>query len=225
MIQINVFDLFLKSDFLLKTIFSFLFLASIISWIIIFYKIFIFRYIKKKIKKFEKQFFSNQDIAYIYKKQVSEKNDLIGYAQIFYSGLKEFYELKVLKGSPQSIIEGTKRIMNIVLNREIEILETHIATLGSISSISPYVGLLGTVWGIMNVFYKINEHVNFTIQTIAPDISDSLSTTAMSLFVAIPALVGFNKLSVKSNIISQRYLNFSEQLSLILYRKILSEKD
>uniref|UniRef100_A0A1B0C7D1 MotA/TolQ/ExbB proton channel domain-containing protein n=1 Tax=Glossina palpalis gambiensis TaxID=67801 RepID=A0A1B0C7D1_9MUSC len=90
--------------------------------------------------------------------------------------------------------------MNIVLNREIEILETHIATLGSISSISPYVGLLGTVWGIMNVFYKINEHVNFTIQTIAPDISDSLSTTAMSLFVAIPALVGFNKLSVEKKI-------------------------
>uniref|UniRef100_A0A1A9Z156 MotA/TolQ/ExbB proton channel domain-containing protein n=1 Tax=Glossina pallidipes TaxID=7398 RepID=A0A1A9Z156_GLOPL len=157
--------------------------------------------------------------------QESKKNELIGHAQIFYSGFKECMELKYLKNSPQSIIDGAKRIMNVVVNREIEVLETYIATLGNISSISPYIGLLGTVWGIMNIFYKINDYTNFTIQSIAPDVSDALSTTAMSLFVAIPALISFNKLSVKSNMIAQNYLNFSEECASILYRKIFFKQD
>ncbi|AFA41182.1 TolAQR complex membrane spanning protein [Wigglesworthia glossinidia endosymbiont of Glossina morsitans morsitans (Yale colony)] len=223
--SMNIFDLFLKSDFLLKFIFSFLLFFSILSWVIIFYKIFTLRYIQKEIENFENNFYSDKNINFLYEEQEHKQNTLVGYARIFYLGFKEYMELKHLKNTPESILDRTKHIMNVVVNREIEVLETHISTLGSISAISPYIGLLGTVWGIMNIFYKINDYTNFTIQSIAPDISDALSTTAMSLFVAIPALISFNKFSVKSNVIAQNYLNFSEECAAILYRKIISKKD
>ncbi|BAC24561.1 tolQ [Wigglesworthia glossinidia endosymbiont of Glossina brevipalpis] len=226
MINTNIFDLFLKSDLILKIIFLFLFFCSITSWMIIFYKFFILRKLEKKMEIFEKKFWSKKNISNIYNDISFNKKELTGCEQIFFYGFKEFSKLNHEEvNDPQSVINGTKRAMNIITNREIEFIEFNLSTLGSISSVSPYVGLLGTVWSIMNTFYKIGGYSeNITIQNIAPEISEALSTTAISLFVAIPALIAFNKLNVKSNIISQNYLNFSEELSAILHRKIFSKK-
>ncbi|BGI50727.1 MAG: Tol-Pal system protein TolQ [Arsenophonus endosymbiont of Ceratovacuna japonica] len=176
-----------------------------------------------KMEVFRNLFESGIEISSLYKKIQVRNNSLMGLEQIFYIGFKEFYSLcQNNMYTPEIIMDSTSRAMMISINRELELLETlddYIAFLGTIGSISPYIGLCGTIWGIMRAFISIGSVKQVTLQMIAPGIAESLIATAISLFTAIPAVIAYNQLNQRINKLEQGYNNFIEEFLAILYRQ------
>ena len=140
--------------------------------------------------------------------------------QIFYVGFKEFSRLKQANpNAPEAIIKGSTRAMNLAMNREIEDLENRIPFLATVASISPYIGLFGTVWGIMHAFMGLSGAKQATLQMVAPGIAEALIATAIGLFAAIPAVMAYNRLSLRVNKLEQNYGNFIDEFTTILHRQ------
>ncbi|MGP1930599.1 MAG: protein TolQ [Arsenophonus sp. ET-YP4-MAG3] len=221
MTDINILDLFLKASFLVQIILFILIIFSIISWAIIIQRIKILNKATQEIKVFKDQFLSGIELLNLYEKYQIQHNELRGLEQIFYSGFKEFTLLyQVNFYTKESVIHGVSRVMRISINHELELLDTHIPFLGTIGSISPYIGLLGTVFGIIHSFINLSSFKQITLQIIAPNIAEALISTAIGLFSAIPAVLAYNQLSLKINKLEKNYDNFIEEFLVILHRKI-----
>ncbi len=221
MTNINILDLFLKSILLVKIIMVSLIAFSVISWAIIMQRICIFNSAKYTDKSFEEKFWSGIDFFYLYKEIQIRRDSLRGLEQIFYVGFKEFSRWSSLNNHPSElIINGISRVMRISINRELEMLESHISFLSTTGSISPYIGLLGTVFGIIHAFFALSTGSQFTLQMVAPGISEALITTAMGLFSAIPAVMACNYFNERVNKLDQNYGNFMEELIAILNRQV-----
>ncbi len=146
--------------------------------------------------------------------------------QIFYSGFKEFARLhRANSHAPEAIVEGASRAMRISMNRELETLETHIPFLGTVGSISPYIGLFGTVWGIMHAFIALGAVKQATLQMVAPGIAEALIATAIGLFAAIPAVMAYNRLNQRVNKLELNYDNFMEEFTAILHRQAFTTSE
>ena len=140
-------------------------------------------------------------------------------------GFKEFSRLQNANPeAPEAIIQGTSRAMNLALNREVEGLESYIPFLGTVGSISPYIGLFGTVWGIMHSFMGLSAVKQATLQSVAPGIAEALIATAIGLFAAIPAVMAYNRLNLRVNKLEQNYANFIDEFTTILHRQVFSKK-
>ncbi|AFP85018.1 Tol-Pal system protein TolQ [secondary endosymbiont of Ctenarytaina eucalypti] len=220
MTDMNLFDLFLKAGFLVKCVILILIFFSIVSWAIIMQRWRVLVSATRESVTFEDKFWSGIELSRLYQESLTRRDNLSGLERIFYSGFKEFARLhRANSRASSSVVKGASRAMRISMNREVEALETHVSFLGTIGSISPYVGLFGTVWGIMNAFVGLGGVKQATLQMIAPGIAEALIATTIGLFTAIPAVIGSNHLTLRVNKIAQRYDNFTEEFIAILHRQ------
>ncbi|ADV33731.1 protein TolQ [Candidatus Blochmanniella vafra str. BVAF] len=223
----NIFDLFFKTNMLVQFTTLLLIIFSIISWSIIFNRIFILKKEQRKLKLFEDRFWAGIELSNLYKEISNRRNRLNSSERIFFVGFKEFSKLYHIKNHlPEVVTNRTLCVMHNIMNIELEMLEKNVPLIGIIGSISPYIGLFGTVLGIIHVFLELGkittEHTGGThIQLIAPGVAEALISTAIGLFVAIPAVMAFNYLTIQINTLSQSYNNFIEEFIAILYRQVL----
>lgn len=220
MADMNVIDLFLKAGLLVKLIMLLLIGFSIASWAIIIQRTKVLNAADRKAADFEDKFWSGTDLARLYKESQARRDELSGAEQIFHSGFKEFARLHQANvHAPDAVVNGASRAMRVSFNRELESLETHIPFLGTVGSISPYIGLFGTVWGIMHAFIALGSVKQATLQMVAPGIAEALIATAIGLFAAIPAVMAYNRFTQRVNKLEQSYDNFMEEFLTILHRQ------
>ena len=212
------YEIIMSASMPVKVVMIILILASVWSWLIIFSKGRVLSSAKNKAKKFEEYFWSGVDLNKLYDNISGKKNT--GLAKIFEAGFKEFQRKKTVGNISIQSIEGSDRAMRVALNREIENMESHLPTLATIGSTSPYIGLFGTVIGIMLSFHALSDVTQATIALVAPGISEALIATAMGLFAAIPAVIFYNKFSDKVERIYAQYDAFKEEFSAILHRQV-----
>lgn len=205
---------------IVKIVMLLLLLASMISWTLIFQRWFFLKNAFRAIKSFETRFWSGEDLHKYHNELHPHHKDLQGLEHIFYDGFKEFVRLgQQTNLKTDTIMEGTHRAMRVALARETEKLEQHLSFLATVGSTSPYVGLFGTVWGIMTAFRALGSVQQASIAMVAPGISEALIATAMGLFAAIPAVIAYNKYSNSAERIANHYDTFKEEFSAILHRQ------
>ncbi len=196
-----------------------LFLASMLSWVMIIQRLFYFKQANENNELFEDEFWSGVDLSDLYKRN-ADLETMSGSEVIFRAGFKEYTRLHQQSGADaEAVMQGTERAMRVALSREEEKLDRHLPFLATVGSTSPYIGLFGTVWGIMNSFRSLAHVQQATIATVAPGISEALVATAIGLFAAIPAVMAYNRYASKSDALLKKYQNFSEEFSSILHRQ------
>ncbi|KFA59713.1 protein TolQ [Gilliamella sp. wkB18] len=221
--NLNIVELFLQAGLLVQCVILLLLMFSVISWAIIFQRTKVLGQAKKQIKQFDNNFWAADELNVLFDKAKFNKEELSGTEHIFYSGFKEFTRLyQINPNMSEAALDGASRSMRLAMNRELDKLELNIAFLGTVGSISPYIGLFGTVWGIMHAFISLGAVKQATLQMVAPGIAEALIATAIGLFAAIPAVMAFNRLSLKVGRIEQNYLNFIDEFSAILQRQAVA---
>ena len=218
--ELNVLGLILGASLPVKLVLGILIAFSIASWFIIFRKKALLDRANAGADEFEERFWSGADLAGLFKDLTSAGERIAGSAAIFEAGFREFARLRQRRGvDSRALLEGAQRAMRVAATREIDRLEQSLEFLANVGSISPYVGLFGTVWGIMIAFQGLANVKEATIAMVAPGISEALIATAMGLFAAIPAVWAYNRYSTKLERISMRYDTFVEEFSSILARQ------
>ncbi|MBD8512472.1 protein TolQ [Photobacterium sp. WH77] len=218
--ELSILDLFLQASLLVKIVMLILLGMSVISWAMIVKRSQILSQAASKAERFEDRFWSGIDLSHLFQEVQSRKDDLSGTEQIFYAGFKEFARLHRNNGkAPESVMEGAGRAMRVSLSREVEEMETSLPFLATVGSISPYIGLFGTVWGIMHAFIALGAVKQATLAMVAPGIAEALVATAMGLFAAIPAVMFYNRLTNKVAKLEHNYATFMEEFSSILHRQ------
>ncbi len=218
--QLQVWELIMEATLLVQGVMLVLVLASIASWMVIFQKRQMLNRAEKRARDFEEKFWSGADLNQLYDKVAGNSAGREGLESIFESGFREFTRLREDRHlNPDTLTNGAQRAMRVALTRELERLENHLSFLATVGSVSPYVGLFGTVWGIMNSFRGLAGAHTATIAMVAPGISEALIATAMGLFAAIPAVVAFNKFSSQVDRLEMRFDNFKEEFAAILNRQ------
>ncbi|KHT44867.1 protein TolQ [Vibrio sinaloensis] len=224
--DISMLDLFLQASLLVKMVMLTLLGMSVGSWAMIIKRSKVLSQASKDADAFEDKFWSGTDLSILYQNAKKRKDELSGTEEIFYSGFTEFARLrKSNSDSPDYIMEGTGRSMRVSVAREVDELETNLPFLATVGSISPYIGLFGTVWGIMHAFIALGEVKQATLAMVAPGIAEALVATAMGLFAAIPAVMAYNRLSNKVSKLEHNYATFSEEFHSILHRQAMAGRD
>ncbi len=218
--ELQIWQLVLEASWLVQGVMAILLVASVASWVIIFRKRQILAKAEKEAVVFEERFWSGTDLNQLHENITGAHRHTSGMERIFDSGFAEFLRMRQQgRMSPDAMVEGAQRSMRIALTRETEVLEHHLNFLATVGSTSPYIGLFGTVWGIMTSFHQLANVNQATIAMVAPGISEALIATAMGLFAAIPAVIGFNRFLNQVNRLEVRYDNFKEEFSSILQRQ------
>ena len=215
----SLFVYFADAGFVVKTVMLILLGTSIASWTLIVQRWLFLSNTQKQLRTFENQFWSGADLSQLY--QSMERQNPTGLASIFYAGFGEFLRTKKTEEATPSdnSLQAVQRAMRIAHAREADKLELHLAFLASVGSISPYIGLFGTVWGIMSSFHALGGAQQATIAMVAPGISEALIATAMGLFAAIPAVLAYNRYSNMVDRILQSYETFQEEFTNIVHRQ------
>lgn len=197
-----------------------LLLVSLASWWYIFIKISTLKRAEREAIDFEEKFWSGGDLNKLYESVAAGRHKPQGMSSIFEAGFKEFARLKRQGGLEVSdITEGSRRAMRAAYNREMDELDSHLPFLASVGSVSPYIGLFGTVWGIMNAFRGLANVAQATLAHVAPGIAEALIATAIGLFAAIPAVIAYNRFASSVDRLAVRYESFMEEFTNILQRK------
>jgi biopolymer transport protein TolQ len=224
--SLNVWSLILDATIVVQLVMLSLLLASIISWVMIIQRYLVLSSAEQGMASFEKRFWSGMDLSQLYRdgsNQQKENQPTGGMENIFRAGFKEFMRLRQQGGAnPEGIMAGAQRAMRVAYSREEEKLEKHLPFLATVGSVTPYIGLFGTVIGIMNSFIGLAQQSQATLQVVAPGIAEALIATAMGLFAAIPAVVAYNRYSSKVEMISGNYITFTEEFAGILHRQVVS---
>lgn len=220
--SLSIFDLVTNASTVVQAVMAILVLASLISWVMIFQRGFTLAEIRRDAIQFENDFWSGEkDLRQLYFELSEQSPTSIGIESIFSSGFKEFTRSKQEGLGVERVMENVQRAMRVALSREEERLETHLPFLATVGSTSPYVGLFGTVWGIMNSFRGLATANQVSLAVVAPGISEALVATAIGLFAAIPAVIAYNRYSAQVEVIMNRFEAFTEEFSSILNRSIL----
>jgi biopolymer transport protein TolQ len=218
--DLTIISMILNASIVVKFVMGLLVLASMFSWTYIFMKVFAIGRAKRQADEFEREFWGGADLVGLYQRAASGRYATAGMERIFEAGFKEFLKLKGRPGSDlSSLLEGTRRAMKATYQREMDTLESHLSFLATVGSVSPYIGLFGTVWGIMNAFRGLSNVAQATLAQVAPGIAEALVATAMGLFAAIPAVIAYNRFSHDIDRLAGRYESFIEELSNILQRQ------
>ena len=209
-----------NASVLVQLVMLLLLLLSVLSWFVIFRKRSVMKSARESAQQFETRFWSGGDLAQLYREVSLRQGQMNGMENIFHAGFKEFVRIRQ-QGNVDSreLMESVQRAMRVALNRETERLEVHLPFLATVGSTSPYVGLFGTVWGIMNSFRALANVNQASLPMVAPGIAEALIATAMGLFAAIPAVIGYNRYSTDLERIVNRYDNFLEEFSSVLQRQ------
>ncbi|MCW8107838.1 protein TolQ [Alteromonas ponticola] len=213
--------LFLQASFIVQLVMLLLIGVSIASWTFIFQRSKALTKARKEMRQFEDKFWSGADLNQLYQ-ELSARSNVSGMASLFCAGFKEFMRLRKSNTSINGIVDGTDRAMRVSMSREVESLESHLPFLATAGSISPYIGLFGTVWGIMNAFIALGEVQQATLAMVAPGIAEALIATAIGLFAAIPAVIAYNRFSNQVEKLENSYGNFMEEFSAILHRQAIA---
>jgi biopolymer transport protein TolQ len=221
--QLSLLELVWNASFTVQFVMVILLLASMFSWYMIVNRFIYFRNASDEMYRFEERFWSGIDLSQLYREgndKAADGQPILGMESIFRAGFKEFSRLaQQAEMDSEAVIEGSRRAMRVAVMREEERLERHLAFLASVGSTSPYIGLFGTVWGIMHSFRGLANSTQATLATVAPGISEALVATAMGLFAAIPAVLAYNRFASKVEVLSNRYDTFMDEFSGILYRQ------
>jgi biopolymer transport protein TolQ len=221
--QLSLMELVWNASFTVQFVMVILLLASIFSWYMIVNRYLYFRNANDEMYRFEERFWSGIDLSQLYREgneKASDGSAILGMESIVRAGFKEFSRLaQQPEMDSEAVIEGSRRAMRVAVMREEERLERHLAFLASVGSTSPYIGLFGTVWGIMHSFRGLANSTQATLATVAPGISEALVATAMGLFAAIPAVLAYNRFASRVEVLSNRYDTFMDEFSGILYRQ------
>ena len=204
-----------------QLVMAILLLASLFSWYYIFLKVFTLRRAEKQTAEFERQFWSGADLNDLVQRAVNARASAGSLERIFESGFREFTKHRREPGTDvAALMDSTRRAMRATYQREMDKLESSLSFLASVGSVSPYVGLLGTVWGIMNSFRGLANVGQATLSHVAPGIAEALIATAIGLFAAIPAVVAYNRFAGDVNRLAIRFDSFTEEFSNILQRQV-----
>jgi biopolymer transport protein TolQ len=218
--DLSFFSLITHASVVVQMVMLLLLSVSVLSWTMIFRKRGALGEARADAEQFEDRFWSGGDLATLYRQLSPRASELGGLANIFVSGFTEYTRLRQRSNSdPMAVVEGAQRSMRVALSREMDELETHLSFLATVGSTSPYVGLFGTVWGIMNAFRGLANVHQATLAMVAPGIAEALIATAMGLFAAIPAVIAYNRYSNDVERLETRYDNFLEEFSSILHRQ------
>lgn len=221
--ELSVWHLVVNASFTVQSVMALLFLASVISWFMIVQRAFYFRACDQSMRHFEQQFWSGMDLSQLFRQgssKAEEGSSFVGMESIFRAGFKEFSRLRQRSvADVDAVMEGAQRAMRVATSREEEQMDKHLSFLATVGSTSPYVGLFGTVWGIMTSFQALSTMHQATLATVAPGISEALVATAMGLFAAIPAVVAYNRYSSRMDILLNKYETFSDEFYSILHRQ------
>ncbi|UYG09506.1 protein TolQ [Halomonas sp. M4R1S46] len=216
--------LIINASGVVQAVMLLLLLGSLLSWVVIFQRTFVMRRARKAHRRFEDRFWSGVDLNELYRETPSEQETL-GAEHIFRAGFREFNRLLPKTRSPQAILDGVQRSMRVAWSREEDRLNLHLVFLATVASSSPYIGLFGTVWGIMGSFQSLSMAQQATLATVAPWIAEALIATAMGLFAAIPAVIFYNRLSSESSRLLGKYEDFAEEFHSILHRNLQGRGD
>lgn len=220
---LSITALVLNASFLVQVVMFFLLSLSVISWTIIIQRTNLYKNSRKNADEFEDKFWSGIDLNKLYQDCMQRQQSLQGLEVIYTAGFKEFVRLVNSGPADQEVVmDGTYRQMKVAQSREMENLEGHLATLATIGSISPYIGLFGTVWGIMHAFVALAAVKNATLSMVAPPIAEALIATAMGLFAAIPAVMFYNRFASRVEALENRYINFMDEFATILNRRLVT---
>ncbi len=218
--DMSVLSLVTGASLLVQLVMAGLVLASIFSWYYIFIKVFTFKRAARQADKFEREFWAGGDLNELFQRAVNARDSAGSLERIFEAGFREFAKLRKQSGQNISVVmDGTRRAMRATYQREMEYLESHLSFLASVGSVSPYVGLFGTVWGIMNSFRSLANAGQATLASVAPGLAEALIATAIGLFAAIPAVVAYNRFAEDVNRLATRFDSFMEEFSNILQRQ------
>ena len=224
--NLSILELMTNASLLVKAVMAILFIASVISWIMIIKRGLFLGSAERSFRDFEDTFWSGVDLNKLYQEltdRALQSGHVDGIENVFRAGFREFNRLAQMdKADPDAVMEGTDRAMRVALSREDEKLSANLPFLASVASVSPYIGLFGTVWGIINSFRGLAMVQQATLATVAPGISEALIATAMGLFAAIPAVIAYNRYAAKVEAINDNYETFSEEFSSILHRQVHS---
>ena len=221
----SILNLFLEASIVVQFIMLLLLTVSVVSWAFIFQRNAVLKAATNEVNVFEDKFWSGADLNKLYQ-ELSARAQLTGLSLIFCSGFKEYVRLRKTSGAvSEAIMDGTYRSMRVTMSREVDELEARLPFLATVGSISPYVGLLGTVWGIMNSFIALGQVKQATLAMVAPGIAEALIATAIGLFAAIPAVVAFNRFSNRVEKLENAYGNFMEEFSAILNRQNMASSN
>lgn len=222
---LSVWHLISGASLLVQLVMAILVMASVVSWAMILQRGMYQSNAKRHFRAFETHFWSGVDLTQLYRQGNSQaaSHATGGAESIFRAGFKEFTRLRQqVSSDPDAVMEGTQRAMRVALSREQEKLEANLPFLASVASVSPYIGLFGTVWGIMNSFRGLATESQATLATVAPGISEALIATAMGLFAAIPAVLAYNRFAARAEALVNSYQTFAEEFSSILHRQVHS---
>ena len=221
--DISVLNLFLEAGMVVKTVMVILLIASLLTWIVIVERYNFYKKIRVINDSFLERFWSGEDLNLLYNEIKDEIVPMYGALSVFKSSFKEFLQIDQSNQITELDLEGINRSMRVAIASDEEELNKHLPFLANVGSVSPYIGLLGTVWGIMTSFQGLSDATQATINAVAPGISEALVATAMGLFAAIPAVIAFNKYTSELDTISQSTLIFSEELASIFYKQSIKK--
>ena len=217
----SIVELMLNASWVVQAVVLLLITVSVISWAAIFRKVFALKQVQRLTEAFERDFWSGANLNDLYEAAARHARDGSPMERIFASGMREFQKLRERRIShPDALLDGARRAMRASYQRELDALEVNLSFLGSVGSVSPYVGLFGTVWGIMHAFTGLAALTQVTLATVAPGIAEALVATAIGLFAAIPAVVAYNRFSHDIDRVANRLETFMEEFSNILHRHV-----
>ncbi|MGQ0443344.1 MAG: protein TolQ [Methylophilaceae bacterium] len=218
--DMSLFTLISGASLPVQLVMALLLITSLVSWWYIFIKVFTIKNAEADAEKFENAFWSGGDLNKLYDGLATGRRKPQGMASIFEAGFKEFIRHKQQgRMEVSDVMEGARRAMRAAYNRELDDLDAHLPFLASVGSVSPYIGLFGTVWGIMNSFRSLSNVAQATLSQVAPGIAEALVATAIGLFAAIPAVIAYNRFASSVDRLSVRYESFMEEFTNILQRK------
>jgi len=219
--QLSILELVSNATIVVQLVMALLVFASVVSWILVFQKAFLLASVRRMATAFEDDFWSGEDLRALFVELDEGETEVIGLESIFHAGFKEYTRSSQLYGTQaERIMQNVQRAMRVAMAREEERLEAALPFLATVGSTSPYFGLFGTVWGIMNSFRGLAMVNQATLSVVAPGISEALIATAIGLFAAIPAVIAYNRFSAQVEVIMNRFDTFSEEFSAILNRSI-----
>ena len=219
--EMSIMQLVLHASPVVQAVMIILLIASVLSWALIIGKSRQLRRARLLAEEFEEDFWGSSDISGTYSQLTMRRGTLDGLERIFEAGFSEFGRLRRKTNNDEVIMDGSGRAMRIAVSREADIVEQHLPFLASVGSVSPYIGLFGTVWGIMNSFTALGNVQQATLAMVAPGIAEALIATAIGLFAAIPAVIFYNRFATEIDRLLNRYENFSEEFSTVLQRQAI----
>lgn len=218
--DLSILSLITNASVLVQAVMALLAIVSLMSWTFIFRKWFAIRKARIETEQFERDFWSGNDLNSLYQSATNDRHGSGALERIFEAGMREYLKVKAQKNADAAtMIDGARRAMRATYQREMDLLESHLAFLASVGSVSPYVGLFGTVWGIMNSFRGLANVQQATLANVAPGIAEALVATAIGLFAAIPAVVAYNRYAHDIDRLAIRFESFIEEFSNILQRQ------